>query len=62
MKKSWRTTLSGLVSFGAAIVAIFWPEHGAHAAAVAAAAAGSGLIAARDNKVSSKSAGIDKAD
>jgi len=61
---SWRTTTAGIaaivVAVGTAVVALFdadpltIPDWGAVAAAVMA---GIGLLAARDNKVSSEQAG-----
>lgn len=57
MLKSWKTTLAGLISLAAAIVPAFWPEHTATMAKVAGVAASVGLLAARDNNVTSEQAG-----
>jgi hypothetical protein len=57
MKKSWRTTLAGLVGIAGAIATIVWPEYAAKIGAISTAIVGSGLLAARDNKVSSEDAG-----
>lgn len=65
MKKSWRTTLAGIATIGvvvcSALVAQFDGDPLSEAnwgAVVAAVLAGIGLIAARDNGVSSEEAGV----
>lgn len=54
MKRSWRTTLAGLITAAGIIVRNFWPQHaGAFDVIIAAAIAG-GFLSARDNVVTSE--------
>jgi hypothetical protein len=46
-----------LVGIAGAIATIVWPEYAAKIGAISTAIVGSGLLAARDNKVSSEDAG-----
>jgi hypothetical protein len=55
--KSWRTTLAGVVGIAGSVATVIWPEYAAKIAAVTTAVMSSGLLAARDNKVSSEEAG-----
>lgn len=50
--------MAGIIAFAAPIAAIFLPKYAAQLNTVASLAAGSGLMAARDNKVSSDDLGI----
>lgn len=65
MKKSWKTTTAGigaiLVAWGSALTAMFDNDPTTTAdwgAVFAAVIAGIGLLAARDNDVSSEQAGV----
>lgn len=55
--KSWKTTLAGIIGLAALIVEIYFPEYAPGLAKLTAAAISAGLIAARDNNVSSEQAG-----
>lgn len=55
--KSWKTTAAGVVAIAAQFVAFRWPEYAPLAAKVTALMAGLGLMAARDNNVTSEQAG-----
>ena len=55
--KSWKTTFTGIVVVAGIIVAHYWPDHTELVANLTTALVGLGLIAARDNNVSSESAG-----
>jgi hypothetical protein len=55
--KSWKTTLAGAVALAVALVAQFWPEYSELLGRVTAVLVGLGLLAARDNGVSSEAAG-----
>lgn len=58
--KSWRTTLAGLLTIAGPICAKIWPQYGNEILTATAIITGSGLIAARDNKVTSEQAGAAK--
>lgn len=55
--KSWKTTTAGIVALLAVLVKYYWPEHSSMFAEIIAVATAAGLIAARDNNVSSEQAG-----
>jgi hypothetical protein len=55
--KSWKTTLAGLLGLAAVVLPIFAPEAAPLAAKIGTAATAVGLMAARDNDVSSEKAG-----
>lgn len=55
--KSWKTTAAGLIAIAAIIIETFFPEHRDVFAKVIAAATAAGLLAARDNNVTSEQAG-----
>jgi hypothetical protein len=55
--KSWKTTLTGVAAIAATIATAIWPDHAENITKLAAALVGLGLISARDNGVSSESAG-----
>lgn len=55
--KSWKTSLAGIIAIVTVIVEIYFPEYAPGLAKLAAAAVGAGLLAARDNNVSSEQAG-----
>lgn len=56
--KSWKTTLAGLIALAGPIAASLWPQHAAEILKISAIAGGAGLVAARDNNVSSEQAGV----
>jgi len=51
--KSWKTTLAGLLAILSAAVGAFWPQHLPLVGTLTGVLAGLGLIAARDNNVTS---------
>lgn len=55
--KSWKTTLGGIVGIVMLAVKYYWPQHSAILTEFIALATSLGLIAARDNNVSSEEAG-----
>jgi len=55
--KSWKTTLAGIIALLGPIAASIWPQHAAEILKISAIAGGAGLVAARDNNVSSEQAG-----
>jgi len=59
MKKSWKTTVAGLITLGAALVPVAFPQYADICTKVVAAATAAGLLAARDNNVTSKQAGAE---
>lgn len=49
--------MAGVVGIAGSVATVIWPEYAAKIAAVTTAVMSSGLLAARDNKVSSEEAG-----
>jgi hypothetical protein len=58
--KSWKTTLGGGLAFLGTAIGQIYPEHSKEGALLAAVGTAFGLIFARDNNVSSESAGAVK--
>ena len=58
--KSWKTSLAGLIAIAAPICASIWPKYADAILKASTAAAGCGLLAARDNNVTSEQAGAGK--
>ena len=54
MKRSWRTSLAGLITAAGIIVRNFWPQHAAAFDVIIAAAIAGGFLSARDNGVRSE--------
>lgn len=54
---SWKTGLAGIIGLAAVIVPQFFPAYAAIMAQIATVAASLGLLAARDNGVTSEQAG-----
>lgn len=52
--KSWRTNLSAVAVIIGIVINHFWPEHGDLVNKIMAAAVAYGLLAARDNRVTSE--------
>lgn len=60
MKASWKTTLAGVLAIATAIVGHFWPQHLPLLVSIGTALTGLGLMAARDNGVTSEDVRIRK--
>lgn len=58
--KSWKTTLSGVAALAALAVKHFWPQYAPLADQAMTVAVAGGLLAARDNNVTSEDAGLKK--
>lgn len=55
--RSWKTTAAGIAALALIIAESFYPEYSAIIAKLIAAATAAGLLAARDNGVTSEQAG-----
>jgi hypothetical protein len=58
--KSWKTTLGGLALVICQVGAVIWPEYAGKFTSIGSILGGAGLIAARDNNVTSEKAGAAK--
>jgi len=56
--KSWKTSLAGIITILGPIAATLWPEYANKILSITTIVAGGGLVAARDNNVSSEQAGV----
>tara|TARA_R110002110_G_scaffold262360_3_gene478165 strand:+ start:715 stop:897 length:183 start_codon:yes stop_codon:yes gene_type:complete len=55
--KSWKTTLTGVVLIAGILISTYWPEQTEVVTKITGVLVGLGFIAARDNNVSSVTAG-----
>lgn len=58
--KSWKTTLAGIIAILGPVAATIWPQYSDAILKTTAGLTGLGLVAARDNGVSSEMAGVVK--
>jgi hypothetical protein len=58
-KFSWKTSAAGIVAVAAVVITQFFPQYHDLFDKVVGVAVGLGLLAARDNNVTSKQAGVE---